>query len=73
MVNDLPWQPLLPFLNTQAGAKTFSPDFAVFTLKGQMEDEMLVSGQGRTDIGNPTGLPGSERELCVQLMRLVTG
>lgn len=30
VVNDLPQQPLLPFLILQAGAKTFSRDFAVF-------------------------------------------
>lgn len=44
-----------------------------FTLKGQMEDDMLVRGQERTDIGTTAGLPGSERELCVQLVCLVTG
>lgn len=36
-----------------------------FTLKGQMEDDMLVGDQGRTDLGNTSGLLGSERELCV--------
>lgn len=38
-----------------------------------MEDDMLVKGQERTDIGNTIGLPGLERELCVHSVCLVTG
>lgn len=36
-----------------------------FTLKGQMEDDMLVGGPGRTDLGTASGLLGSERAACV--------
>lgn len=35
-----------------------------FVLKGQMEDDTLVRGKGRTDLGNISGLLELEREFC---------
>lgn len=35
-----------------------------FLSKGQMEDDMLVRGNGRIDLGNKSGLSELEREFC---------